>query len=295
MELTKEQQKEQKRLLLNLLKRMILLFEQNNIRWWMAFGSCIGAVRHHGFIPWDDDIDIFIPYEDYSRLLTMKKELEGIDMALDIPFTANNCCTYAKLYDVKSTVWQVESLESIIGLWIDIFPLYQTNMTIDEYKECKKKYTGYNNDYLGGVQKPLLKDFRQLIRGFHFRSLWIWLYNMTYRKMIFNRTIEKFNVFIDSLNDPKGKFYMFPYSYSDVTNYFPIEWFEETIKMPFEDTKVNVMSGYDNMLTQQYGDYMTPPHADQQITHHSFYFINLEQKLTKEDIQKSVKISEPLI
>ena len=286
MRLTLEQQKEQQQKLVDLLRRVCDFFKKNNLRWWMAYGSALGTIRHHGFIPWDDDLDIFMPYEDYVRLLNMKDEFLGEDFALDIPFTDNNCCTYAKIYDTNSTVWQVESYESIIGLWIDIFPLFQSNMSLEEYKNAVSRFKKLSNEYIGGVRKPLWKDFVFLLKGGHVKTFMKWIKEMTYYKWKLNNTINETKTFLNSLNVSDGRFYIFPFSYSNVINRYPIEYFLETIEMPFENIMVKMASGYDKILRQQYGDYMTFPPIEERITHHSYYFIDLNRKVSKDEIKK---------
>ena len=286
MRLTIEQQKEQQQKLVDLLRRVSDFFQRNNLRWWMAYGSALGTIRHHGFIPWDDDLDIFMPYEDYVRLLNMKDEFLGEDFTLDIPFTENNCCIYAKIYDTNSTVWQVESYESIIGLWIDIFPLFQSNMPIEEYKNAQCRLMKINNAYIGGVRKPLFKDLTFLIKGGHVKTFMKWIKEMTYCKWKLKNTINEAETFLDSLNVSDGRFYIFPFSYSNVINRYPIEWFSETIEMPFENIMVKMASGYDKILKQQYGDYMTLPPIEKRITHHSYYFIDLNRKVSKDEIKE---------
>ena len=272
--------------LLDVFKRVVLFLNDNNFTWWTDGGTTIGAVRHKGFIPWDDDIDIMMPYKDYKRLQNMQAELRSYDLALDIPFEKNNCCTYIKIYDIHSSVWQVESLESIIGLWIDVFPLYRSNMSINDFKKSVNYFTKLNDDYIAGIRKPLFKDFLNLLKGFHLRGILYWLKGMTWLKCNLSNTINKAKCFLESLDTPDGEFYIFPFSYYNNLNRFPIEWFSDTILMPFEDITVNVMSGYDALLRYQFGDYMTPPPKEKQVSHHSFFFIDLNQKFTKSEIKQ---------
>ena len=62
---------------LDLLKAFVAVCEKHNLRYFLVAGSCLGAVRHQGFIPWDDDIDVGMPREDYDKYIELQKEYEG--------------------------------------------------------------------------------------------------------------------------------------------------------------------------------------------------------------------------
>lgn len=285
MEITKEQQEEHKKRLLDTFRRTIDFLNKHNFQWWVAYGTAIGTVRHKGIIPWDDDIDIYMPWDDYCRLLEYTKEFEGTNLALDKPFTENNICPYAKIYDTNSTVWQVEDLKSIIGLWVDIFPLFKTNALIDDYWNYTKKYKLYTEKYIGGKQ-----GFSLSKPWFYFKSLQLnnfikWIRNMTIYKVRKQKKISNFKQYLDSIHDKNGNKYMFPFTYGKSVNLYPIEWFEETEELPFEDFKVKIMSGYDKLLTQVYGDYMTLPPLEMRFSHHSYYFISLNHKYALKEIE----------
>ena len=63
------------------------------------------------------------------------------------------------------------------------------------------------------------------------------------------------------------------------------EWFGEFVYMPFENTKIRMMKGYDQYLSQLFGDYMTPPPVDKQVLQHSHYYLNLKERLSKREIE----------
>ena len=116
---------EMKKLELGILKAVDALCQKEGITYYLAFGTLLGAVRHGGFIPWDDDVDIYMPREDYDRFLTAAKELPG---HLTLKYSGNThpyLYDFAKVEDGRTLL--IEDTYSYLGIesavYIDIFPL----------------------------------------------------------------------------------------------------------------------------------------------------------------------------
>lgn len=110
--------------LLNMLEWFHSYCLENEIPYYIVGGSMLGAIRHRGFIPWDDDIDIVIPRPDYNRLLTLFTKQKD-HYLLESPYSGNNdyYYTYAKLYDTNTTLTERSKRNCRRGIYIDVFPL----------------------------------------------------------------------------------------------------------------------------------------------------------------------------
>ena len=110
-----ELKNEFKRILLKTLEDFILLCEEKNLRYYAAFGTVLGAVRHGGMIPWDDDIDVYMPREDYNRLLSMRNDLKNDYELVDLE-NDGYYQDFAKFVNRKTTIIESKEISSISAL-----------------------------------------------------------------------------------------------------------------------------------------------------------------------------------
>ena len=113
-----------KQLLLSLLDKFVAVCEQYHLQYYLAAGSVLGAVRHKGLIPWDDDIDVYMPRADYEKLQTIPDEVWGEDMRLATwRKTKNYTYDFLKLELTNTTVIERYHPLYVGGVFLDVFPV----------------------------------------------------------------------------------------------------------------------------------------------------------------------------
>lgn len=245
----------------------------NNINYYLAYGTLLGAVRHQGFVPWDDDIDIWMTRENYNKFVN----LNVVDNEWEIMSCETNEEYYfpwAKLCN-KCTVLEPSRFTSglLYGVSIDIFPLDASlGLSFEEMKASAMKL---RNEY-----KRLQKKFRPFTGGSEgldtlFKRIFKRLYCCVAEKIYgspnkaLKQLIEKQNYSSMTNSD-----YLFCVL-APVAGFWEKIDFQDTAMLEFEGHYFPAPVGYDNVLRAFYGDYMTLPPVDKRVTHHSFtaYYI----------------------
>lgn len=279
-----------KKELISTLKGFIVFCKQHNLRYYAAYGTALGTVRHKGLIPWDDDIDVFMPREDYNKFLLLRNTLKTSEYEIVDIENKGYYLFFAKWCKRNSTIIEKQG-QPALGIYIDIFPLDYFD---EEY--CKPLIR-YNELYRymwliygHGSRKYSISEFCSIInlifsRRFN-RALTILLDNTIFKvlKLPSLFIIKKMMMYLEKA--PKTSNY-WRYSFISSENYYiPVEWFGEGKKMPFEDIEILMPVNYDAFLTRNYGDYMTPPPIDKRESHHARYFIDFNQRYSLEEVRK---------
>lgn len=266
-----------KKKLLNMLSWFHEICVDNGITYYALGGTLLGAVRHNGFIPWDDDIDIGLPRDDYNCLKKIMENSIG-RYILETPESKKKdfVYSYCKLYDTETTLVENTRYKTKRGIYLDIFPLDGIGNTLEESKVNFKKIDRINN--IISTKTCALNKRRKFYKNF---------------AIIVSRCIPKFIINwkkeIEKVNDIcKSR----PYNdYRFVGNLLgnwhekeivEREWFGTPKLMNFENIKIYTPSNYDAYLTNLYGDYMTPPSIEKQKTHHDYIFIDLNKTYIEE-------------
>ena len=263
---------------LDILKQILRIIDKYHLRYYMLGGTLLGAVRHQGFIPWDDDIDIGMPRPDYEKFLEVAEA--ELSAPYDIHTALNGRGVYSYYYPrVVNTEVKLRRTKSeanvIIPAWVDVFPLDGVPETDKEFERwekelnlCRRAFSFSQFRYFYMADRVKVKKFARLKiaaktifyrlnleRCIDTKKAWKRL-DRVIRRYDYENSTRLFNVC----------------GYWGKKEMFPKSVYGEGRLYPFEDLMLCGPENYDYVLTQMYGDYMTPPpEADRD--HHSVELI----------------------
>lgn len=232
----------------------------NNLSYFLAYGTLIGAIRHKGFIPWDDDIDIAMPRKDYDMLLNIlsSKENQSQYECL-IPLKDDYFYEYAKVIDTTTSVKEEKTIESRCGVWIDIFPLDGLHK---EDKKSQRMLAILNRCRAVSVNSHFPHKTKGLCVPFEF-ILWKTCKLIGYKPFL-KKSIALSKKYEYEDCDCVG----YASSYPVRGKYMKKEWFSEAVDVEFEGLFFRAPAGYHEYLSTVYGNYMELPPEDKRVSHH---------------------------
>ncbi len=260
--------KELKKIELNLLKQVHAFCEKENLRYFLAGGTLLGAVRHKGFIPWDDDIDIAMPRPDYDKFIQLCKEKCQEFKVASFETQSKYTYTFAKVYDQKTTIKEKigNRNDFELGVYIDVFPLDGVGETTEDARKIIKK-TKFKRELL--VAYNWKKFSRSKTRAWYYEPIRFAFYLLS-RFVKSEKMISKLQKQFRSNSFENSKYVaaiMGAYREKEITD---AQVFSSSALLQFENSEFHVPIKYKEWLTQIYGDYMTLPPKEKQITHHTF-------------------------
>ena len=260
--------------------------EENNLRYSLAYGSVLGAVRHKGIIPWDYDIDTYMPRPDYERFLKLYKEQSPTGYELLTPY--DNCYPepFAKLGDKNTTLLFTSSFPVDYGIFIDIFPLDGASDALDYRERDFDRFNSYLRWYRAAQITRNKNKLLDLMCRRRIILLLKLLLTAPFRGGIKNYCIKKMKR-ISLGHSFETSNYVMQYrddSYGREKSWFPRQWIENTIKVPFEGISVRIPKDYDFYLKHYYGDYMQLPPEDKRDDRHTIDYLNINEREPMKDI-----------
>lgn len=253
---------------LEILKETLKIIKKYNLRYFMLGGTFLGAVRHKGFIPWDDDIDIGMPRADYEKFIEYAKiELKH---PFDLKSFENDSNYQQYIIRIINKDIFISRNDAINlkteNIWIDIFPLdgMPDNSFIRKLHKFHLLFLRLLLQYSKFKTGVNMKKKRSFLESLLIKFGYI------FSKVIKLNKIKRFRAIDKSLKKypyDNSRFvvnFMGAYKFKEM---FPRELYENPAEYDFEDLKLCAPSDYDTVLKQMYGDYMTPPSDDQKFSH----------------------------
>ena len=262
---------------LDLISEFSRVCEKYGLKWQIGYGTLLGAVRHKGFIPWDDDVDIIMMRQDYERFLKAADEFRP-PYRLGTMYSGDKRMgiVFAKLYNASTAMIESDTvrmmkagvkLDYSQGIFIDIFPIDDIPDDEAEADKFIRRATALHKEAISALYwtnyYPAKNILKRPIKAFLHRIF-------TMRKTDYFPLMAKFDEFIKSCPNPKSKrTSLLVFCYVDSENWGGIEkvkakriWdrslYDGTVNLPFEMLSFPAPARYEDVLTHIYGDWRTP-------------------------------------
>lgn len=254
---------ESRQIQLEILKFVDAFCKANYIQYSLAFGTLLGAVRHKGYIPWDDDIDIMMTRENYEKFRALYNS--DIFPLADLKSDSTHPVPIAKVYDTRTIFYYRENIKRKYGLFIDIFPFDNVPDDTDErekWLKSVKKYIGYNtlrNNSFSYILSTM--SFMHRLKGL-------------FVKLFFSRNYihKKLEDLFVMYNDNEGLNLSVPavmvMNKMNHSKVFPKSLFLNYDTIEFENEQFQCIKDFNTFLSIYYGDYMKLPPIEERVGKH---------------------------
>lgn len=257
-----------------MLSLFVSICKELNLKYFLVCGTALGAVKYNGFIPWDDDVDVALPREDYEIFCQKAGQMLPKGFFLQTYKTDKNYpCIFAKIRNSNTAYFekQIAHLPINHGVYIDVFPLdgYPKDKKLQRKLEIKKVYYDL---LVSSVRKSdcsfKVKILRKIFRlfGVHKRTA---------------KILARFEKIISEYPTKNAEIWCNHGNWQKSLEYAPIEQYGNGTVMNFEGLEVMVPEKYDEYLTQKYGDWRADLPEEEKIGHHFYSVMDLEKSYTE--------------
>ena len=257
--------------LLDMLEWYCAFCKKQGLNYYVAGGTLLGAARHKGFIPWDDDVDVCMPRPDYERFIKLTESMGG-KYYVESPYSGSKdyLCPYVKIFDTTTTLIEKSRYPLVRGIFIDVFPVDGAGDTVDSGRAYYKKKI----DPLKMFQMARVTTVREgrsfgknaFVTASHILPAWI-LDNKALAKKVDQRCRAKAYDDFEIVGN-----FMSTYREKSI---FPKSMIGEYSDLEFEGLKVKGVQEYDAFLSMFYGDWRKLPPKEKQVTAHDFIKLDL--------------------
>lgn len=260
-----------------ILKAFIEVCKTHHLQYFLVCGSALGAIRHKGFIPWDDDVDVGMPRSDYDKFINLDHPFKDDRYFLQTYKTDKNYIyNFAKIRDCKTTFVEKAYAHHQMnhGVWLDVFPLdgvsYKNDVSYKRlaYKVHRSWFAVYFM-YLAAFKRKITKRTFYLDIPLNIVAFLFCLVNVGHWQ---NKALDRL-----ARKIPYEKAGMIGNLFGASKEIVPRRFFGKGTHATFEGIDVIIPEDYDSYLTYLYGDYMKPPIKKKQEGHHHNKGLSLEK------------------
>lgn len=259
-----------RRVQINMLDELARFCDENHLRYYLSGGTLLGAIRHKGFIPWDDDIDVNMPRPDCDKLMQLTKGLLGpYEIASPLKDINAPCCDFYRIYDFHAVIENTHGVSAAKHpyyqpVFIDVFPI---DGLPDGEKETKHLYFK-----IRVLRKMLVASYMQHVEGRNLFTKGLYILARFPSRAIGSKRLGKW------LERAERKYSFDEQKYIGVTSSgvhfaeekMPKSEYLPTVEVEFAGKKYHAPQNYDRYLTQLYGNYMELPPEEKRNSQHGF-------------------------
>lgn len=254
--------RELKQIQLELLKDVHNFCLSNGLHYSLAYGTLLGAVRHKGYIPWDDDIDIMMLRKDYTKFVALYKS--DFFRVVDMSVHSDYALPFAKVEDTRTVIDEHIEGGSPYGVNIDVFPVDNVPDEISVRKSFYKRKSFWNALY--NLKTVKVRKGRSLKKNFILMLGHVFLWPIS-RRLVAMKMSELSTTYQNMKTSYVG---IISPADSRIEEMIPASYFNDYICVPFEDENVMSIKNSNGYLIAAYGNYMQLPPVEKRVSHHVF-------------------------